>query len=62
MRFTILNSVVCEELTKKLSFRQRLKGDERVRHAGIWKENDAVKRKNKFLKGRSMSGMFKKHI
>lgn len=26
----MLNSVVCKELTEKVSFRQKLKGDERV--------------------------------
>lgn len=30
MRVTILNSVACEELAEKVSFRQRLKGDERA--------------------------------
>lgn len=45
MRVIILNSVACEELTEKLSFKQRLKGDERVSHTGVWKENDPSKRK-----------------
>lgn len=30
MRVTILDSVACEELTEKVSFRQRLKGDEKA--------------------------------
>ena len=45
MRVIILNSVACEELTEKLSCKQRLKGDERVSHTGVWKENDPSRRK-----------------
>lgn len=58
----MLSRVACEELTEEVSFRQRLKGDERLSHAGIWRRNDPGKGENKFLKdpqGGSMPGMLK---
>lgn len=62
MRVTVLNSVVCEELTEQVSLRSRLKGDERVSHVGIWRKNDPGKGKNNLKNlGGSMPGMLKTH-
>lgn len=49
MRVTMVNSVVCKELTEKVSFRQKLKGDESS-HADIWRKTDLGKGKNKLKK------------
>lgn len=63
MRVTILDSVACEELTEKVSFRQRLKGDEKAMQVSgrrmIWARE---KKKIQSLQGRSVSGMFNKHL